>query len=308
MGPTGQAGQAAAHRRRRSPTLHQATTEPRGRGHKMEILDEFDNEYPLIISFCERITPQDFEGQALNYTQKALQDLYAQMEQNPGICERVVRKRKQEEAENASLLDYLKAKFFALLQGDSNYVNALEEMEMEERVEQLKREMKKANSYARAAKRTTWRPPERRTRRAFMLGGFSPRQNRLRALPPMPDVAQALAAFPKQTERSGTSNIDLKQLWAGMSSVNQKSMVDLRPFILNPSGFRPSTLGGGSVVGRMRCANPPRFPPGGLSSPPASSSSSTGAFNTPMRARFKGNKEDENDNDGKGPDKNPPGA
>ncbi|XP_067316829.1 uncharacterized protein [Anolis sagrei] len=201
------------------------------------------------------------------------------------------------------------AKFFALLQGDSNCVNALEEMEMEERVEQLKRDMKKVNSYARAAKRTTWRPPERRTRRAFMLGGFSPRQNRIRTLPPMPEVAQTMAVFPKQTERSANSNMDLKQLWAGMSSVNQKSMVDLRPFILNPSGFRPTSLGNSSVVSRMRCSNLPRFPNSGLSSssPSPSSSGSAGAFNTPMRARFKGNKEDENDNDGKGPDNNPPG-
>ncbi|KAH0625478.1 hypothetical protein JD844_015010 [Phrynosoma platyrhinos] len=116
---------------------------------RMEILDEYDNECPLIVSFCERITPQDFEGQSMNYTQKALQDLYAQMEQNPSICERVVRKKKQEENENASLGQYLKAKFFTMLQGDVNYANALGEIEMQERVEQLKREMKKANKYAR---------------------------------------------------------------------------------------------------------------------------------------------------------------
>uniref|UniRef100_A0A8C5RC74 Uncharacterized protein n=1 Tax=Laticauda laticaudata TaxID=8630 RepID=A0A8C5RC74_LATLA len=115
----------------------------------METLEEFDSEYPLVLSFCERISPQDYEGQSLSYTQKSLQELFTQMERKPSICERVVRKRKQAENERGSLGQYLKAKFFALLQGDVNYDNSLGEMEMEEKVEQLKREMEKANDYAR---------------------------------------------------------------------------------------------------------------------------------------------------------------
>lgn len=80
---------------------------------KMEALDEFDNEYPLIITFCERISPQDFEKQSLSYTQKSLQDLYTQMEQNPRICERILRKRKQMENEGAGLVQYLKVRLGA---------------------------------------------------------------------------------------------------------------------------------------------------------------------------------------------------
>ncbi|XP_042297397.1 uncharacterized protein LOC121916429 [Sceloporus undulatus] len=277
----------------------------------MEILDEYDNEYPLIISFCERISPQDFEGQSMYYTQKALQDLYAQMEQNPSICERVVRKKKQEEKENAGLGEYLKAKFFAMLQGDVNYANALGEIEMQERVEQLKRDMKKAHKYARSAWRASWRPPERRTRRAFMLGGFRPRQNRHMVPRSNPDMPKIFGTFPKQMERRLNPNMDLRQLWAGMSSVNQKSMVDLRPLMLNPEGFRPTLLGNSSL-GRMRYSNPRRFPshsPASSSQPPSSSSSSsTSIFNTPVMARHKGNKEDDKDHDAPGSDFNSSGA
>lgn len=76
----------------------------------METLEEFDSEYPLVLSFCERISPQDYEGQGLSYTQRSLQELFTQMERKPSICERVVRKRKQAENERGSLGQYLKVR------------------------------------------------------------------------------------------------------------------------------------------------------------------------------------------------------
>ncbi|XP_063000116.1 uncharacterized protein LOC134410657 [Elgaria multicarinata webbii] len=275
----------------------------------METLDEFDNEYPLIISFCERISPQDFEHQSLSYTQKSLQDLYTQMEQNPGICERVVRKRKQAEAEKASLVQYLKDKFFSMLQGDVNSNSSLGEMEVEEKVQQLRRDMEKANDYARAAKSPSWRPSEMRPKKkSAPLGGFSPSQTTLldSSIPAMPRI---FGSFPKQLERSTNSSMDLKQLWAGMSSVNQKSMVDLRPLMLNPGGFRPSMLSSSSIS-RLKYSSLPRTPASGPapSSQSADSSSAATVFNTPMLAKFKGNKDGEKDNETASPDSNPTGA
>ncbi|XP_060539584.1 uncharacterized protein LOC117657706 isoform X2 [Pantherophis guttatus] len=285
----------------------------------METLEEFDGEYPLVLSFCERISPQDYEGQGLSYTQKSLQELFTQMERKPSICERVVRKRKQAENERGNLGQYLKAKFFALLQGDVNYDNTLGEMEMEEKVEQLKREMEKANDYARAAKTSSWRPAERRVRRPILMGGFSPPESKLwdSGLPAMPKI---FGSFPKQMERN---NPDLKQLWAGMSPVNQKrsearqgdgsciemSMVDLRPLMLNPGGFRPSFLTSNSVH-RLKYAFP-RVPASSSPTSPSQSSgpsSTTSVFNTPVLARFRGNKEDETDKGSPGPDTNSAGA
>lgn len=75
---------------------------------RMETLDEFDNEYPLNMSFCKLISPEDFEVQSLSYTEQCLQELYTNMEQSPGICERVMRKRKQIEKEEAGLASFLK--------------------------------------------------------------------------------------------------------------------------------------------------------------------------------------------------------
>lgn len=74
----------------------------------MEILDEFDNEHPLSTSFCKLISIEDFEEQALSYTQQCLHELYSAMEQDPRICERILRKQKQKEKEDAGLISYLK--------------------------------------------------------------------------------------------------------------------------------------------------------------------------------------------------------
>nr|XP_056715012.1 uncharacterized protein LOC130485886 [Euleptes europaea] len=267
----------------------------------MESLDEFDNEYPLIISFCKRISPSDFEKQSLSYTQKSLQDLYTQMEQNPRICERILRKRKQVENEEAGLVQYLKAKFFATLQGDMNYSNLMEEMEMGEKVEQLKREMQKASDYAFAAKSMPWQELERRTRKNVLSGGFSPSQTSL-VDPRISAMPRIFGSFPKQMERPLDSSTDLKQLWAGMSSVNQKSIVDLRPFMLNPGGFRPTYLGSNSFS-RLKYSSFPRTP---VNSPTSSSqsadpSSSGSVFNTPILAKFRDNKDGEKDNENLGP-------
>uniref|UniRef100_A0A7M4EBA9 Uncharacterized protein n=1 Tax=Crocodylus porosus TaxID=8502 RepID=A0A7M4EBA9_CROPO len=115
----------------------------------METLDEFDDEYPLSVSFCKLISLEDFEEQSLSYTEQCLQELVTNMEQSPGICERAMRKRKQVEKEEAGLVSFLKAKFFGTLQGEMNCCNYLGIAEMQEKVAQLKRDMQKANSYAR---------------------------------------------------------------------------------------------------------------------------------------------------------------
>ncbi|KAL8180590.1 UNVERIFIED_CONTAM: hypothetical protein K2H54_029217 [Gekko kuhli] len=229
----------------------------------MESLDEFDNEYPLIITFCERISPQDFEKQSLSYTQKSLQDLYTQMEQNPRICERILRKRKQMENEEAGVVQYLKAKFFAMLQGDMNYSNLMEEMEMGEKAEQLKREMQKASDYA-------------------GNGEIPEFQHGLEA-------ALGWHVYGQSEEDQTYANIVL--------CLRVYYIVDLRPLMLNPGGFRPPYLGSNSFC-RLKYSSFPRTPINSpTSSQSAGPSSSGSVFNTPILAKFRDNKDDEKDNE-----------
>jgi len=70
--------------------------------YRMEILDEFDNEYPLSISFCKRISLGDFEEQSLSYTRQCLHKLYP-WSRTQG-SERALREQKQMEKYEAGLI------------------------------------------------------------------------------------------------------------------------------------------------------------------------------------------------------------
>ncbi|XP_033903500.3 uncharacterized protein LOC117428513 [Acipenser ruthenus] len=132
----------------------------------METMEEFDRECPMIKTFCQLLSQDEFEEQALSYTERALLDLFRTMDQNPELYERVIRKRKQGELEKASVGSCLKAKFFTAVEGQMNRCNAVGAAELRQRVGHLKEEMKKVQAYAQeakcAAKRTSKRLAERR--------------------------------------------------------------------------------------------------------------------------------------------------
>ncbi|KAG8146399.1 hypothetical protein E2320_012743 [Naja naja] len=157
----------------------------------METLEEFDSEYPLVLSFCERISPQDYEGQGLSYTQKSLQELFTQMERKPSICERVVRKRKQAENERGSLGQYLKVRG-PVTRRDPG--------------------MGRGVACPPAAKTSSWRPAERRRRRPILMGGFSPMDAKLwdSGLPAMPKI---FGSFPKQGSCQQLPHLVFPRLW-----------------------------------------------------------------------------------------------
>lgn len=73
----------------------------------MEILDEFDNEFPQSVIFCQRISEEAFERQASTYTERALRRLFRSLDRNPALAERVVRKGKQAECEQRGFLSFL---------------------------------------------------------------------------------------------------------------------------------------------------------------------------------------------------------
>ncbi|XP_023363790.1 uncharacterized protein LOC111722140 [Otolemur garnettii] len=73
----------------------------------MEVLDEFDSEFPQSVTFCQLISEEDFERQAATYTERALRRLFRSLDRNPALAERVVRKGKQTELEQRGLLSFL---------------------------------------------------------------------------------------------------------------------------------------------------------------------------------------------------------
>ncbi|XP_006894666.1 PREDICTED: peptidyl-prolyl cis-trans isomerase-like 2-like [Elephantulus edwardii] len=136
----------------------------------MEALDEFDREVPLTMTFCRRISGEDFEKQASMCTECALRHLFRSIDRNPAIAERAVGKGKQDECEQRGLLSFLwvrgrpwdpgiprsaQAKFFHAVQGDRNYCNSMDTLEMHQRLEQLKRRIHRVHLYAQAGTNTS---------------------------------------------------------------------------------------------------------------------------------------------------------
>ncbi|XP_030074380.1 uncharacterized protein LOC115480074 [Microcaecilia unicolor] len=127
----------------------------------METMGEFDKEYPLSMTFCKLMTEEEFEEQSISYTEQSLGDLYKSMDQNPALFERVIRKKKQKEQEKAGIASFLKAKFFSAVEGDLNCCNAVDKVELKQRLKRMKQEMEKVNSYAQEAKSAKLRTSKR---------------------------------------------------------------------------------------------------------------------------------------------------
>ncbi|KAF5921504.1 hypothetical protein HPG69_010684 [Diceros bicornis minor] len=111
----------------------------------MEVLDEFDSEMPPSVTFCQRISEEDFERQATTYTKRALRRLFRSIDRNPKLAERVVRKGKQAECERRGLLSFL--------WGELNYCNCVGAGEIHRRLEQLRRSIYRAHLYSQDAKK-----------------------------------------------------------------------------------------------------------------------------------------------------------
>nr|XP_035932351.1 extensin-like [Halichoerus grypus] len=245
----------------------------------MEVLDEFDSEFPQSVTFCQLISEEDFERQAATYTERALRRLFRSIDRNPALAERVVRKGKLAEYEGRGLLSFLWAKFFCAVQGELNCCNSMGALEMHQRLEQLKRSIHRVHLYSQDAKKKR-RKPKPKKPEPVLLRDHSTSPCLPPALlppPPLPSPATTMASvvapsppvytmprvfgpFPplpsKSMEKLEVARSEVKLNWPGLSSNPKRHMVDLTPLVLNPGGFHFSYLAGNSAH-KLHC---PGFP------------------------------------------------
>ena len=75
------------------------------------IMGEYDEATPLKSRYCvRRLTEDEYENETSDYTQESLKQLLQFMDDNPEQYERIVKKRKKEEAENTGILSYFKVR------------------------------------------------------------------------------------------------------------------------------------------------------------------------------------------------------
>ncbi|KFO34809.1 uncharacterized protein LOC104859823 isoform X2 [Fukomys damarensis] len=234
----------------------------------MEVLEEFDSEFPHTVTFCQLISVAEFKRQATTYTESALRRLFHTLDRDPVLAERVLRKSKQAECERRGLLSFLWAKFLSAVQGPLNLCNSMGAQEMVQRLKQLKRSILRVHLYARGAKKK---------RRKFKLKKPEPillhdRSTSpclpptllppppLPSLPPPVTSTTSVAAlsppvyttprvfgpFPplpsKPMEKLDISRSEVKLHWNGLSSNPKSHMIDLTPLVLNRRGFHLSYL------------------------------------------------------------------
>ncbi|XP_043346199.1 uncharacterized protein LOC122455267 isoform X2 [Cervus canadensis] len=212
----------------------------------MEVLDEFDSEFPQTVTFCQLISEEDFETQAATYTERALRRLFRSLDRNPALAERV-------------------AKASCAVQGELNCCNSMGALEMHQRLEQLKRRIHRVHLYSQDAKkrRRRRRPkkPERVVLRDRSTSPCLPPALPLPTppLPPATSTASTAAAPPAvytmprvfgpfaplpstSLEKVEVSRSEVKLNWTCLSSNPKSHMVDLTPLVLNPGGFHFSYL------------------------------------------------------------------
>ncbi|XP_041508591.1 WAS/WASL-interacting protein family member 3-like [Microtus oregoni] len=250
----------------------------------MEVLDEYDNEFPQSVTFCQLISEEDFERQAATYTERSLRCLFRSLDRNPALAERVVRKGKQTEMEQRGLLSGLWAKFVCAVQGELNQCNSMGALEMHQRLEQLKWRIHRVHLYSRGAKKRRRRRRLKPKRAAdpviFRDRSTSPCLPPAPLPPPLPPpplpvttMASVVAASPpvytmprvfgpfpplsgKPMEKLDISRSEVKLNWNSLSSTSKSHMIDLTPLVLNPGGFHFSYLAGNNAH-KLHC---PGFP------------------------------------------------
>ncbi|XP_043830991.1 uncharacterized protein LOC122734314 isoform X2 [Dromiciops gliroides] len=223
----------------------------------MEVLDEFDWEHPLNFTFCELISEEAFERQAVSYTERSLRRLFRSMDRNPTLGERVVRKWKQEEREGRGLISFLTGRFFRALQGDLNYYNSMGTLELQQRLDHLKKRMQKLNIYAQDARQKRRKRGTYRREHPPSTGGSilsrSPRAATTsnRSSVPVTYMPRVFGPFPplsdEQTETLAGPNSEVKVMqlnWTGLSAPPKRSL-GLGP-ASDPEGSAP-TMGNASV-------------------------------------------------------------
>ena len=120
------------------------------------LFDEFDDATPLRHSYCGRISKEDYERQAEENTESAIEQLLEYLEKNPEAYTDVVKKRRKEEAESAGYFAYLKAQIFSLWSGNSSSLSQPTEQECKAQLSKTKEDMIKVFEFSQGA----WTGPD----------------------------------------------------------------------------------------------------------------------------------------------------
>ncbi|KAL5017511.1 hypothetical protein ScPMuIL_007100 [Solemya velum] len=114
----------------------------------LEAYGEFDEACDMNSAYCRQMTVEQFEEQGQNETEKALQQLMAELSKNPAAIRSLLQKRKKEDMENAGVLSFLKAKMYSFMMGDRHQAFEVSDKDVHMKLDSLKTGMQKAFDYS----------------------------------------------------------------------------------------------------------------------------------------------------------------
>lgn len=115
-----------------------------------QIIDEFDQPSPATVSFCHKISSEDFDLHSAQTTKDALHELMNHLEQRPDEFYQILRRRK---AENLKMFQFLKVKVLNKFK-DQYLEKYFPDDLCKEELDKMKKEMASAFDYAQDGKKT----------------------------------------------------------------------------------------------------------------------------------------------------------
>ncbi|CAM9963605.1 unnamed protein product [Lampetra fluviatilis] len=206
----------------------------------MECMDEFDPEVPLRVTYCHTLSQEEFEEQASVHTSAALAELSRTLAQQPQLHARTLRRRRQEQAEEAGVFSFIKAKFYLLVQGENNECSTVGDEELQREIEALREKMNRAFEHAQEAKdgrrrfskrlaekQTNCMPPPTTAPPPTALPPLAPPPTAPPPPPPAPPLPKAQVPLRERTNPMANAVAQTPELLKsyGLTSLNKKRSV-----------------------------------------------------------------------------------
>lgn len=109
-------------------------------------LEEYGEASPMCVSYCKRVTEEEYEEQTSKETEKAIEELMILMEKHPELYRRVLQRRKRDDMENGGFMSFLKARAMYFWQRDSAF--DVSDDECKAKTKKLHNEMTKVFHYS----------------------------------------------------------------------------------------------------------------------------------------------------------------
>ncbi|XP_060594008.1 shootin-1-like [Ruditapes philippinarum] len=129
--------------------------------------EEFDEADQPTTLYCKPVTLEEYENQAEQETEKALNDLMGYLDMHKDEFTTLLKKKKRQDLETGSVFSFMKVKVYDMIHGENSPLVRVSEAERDRHLQDLKHNMQKAfdTSLETKGRRVSKRLEEKRIRK-----------------------------------------------------------------------------------------------------------------------------------------------